>query len=579
MSFDLDIGFVSERGPRSDLEDFAGVRQPGPGEAPWGVVAALSDGVSTGGLGREAAQSTVKALLNDWYATPATWDPTVALDRVIAAQNAWLVDHNRRRQNARKPGEPPALSGTCTLTALVMRAHGFTLAHVGDSRAWLIRDGDCLQLTHDHVMGHTEFNNGLTRAIGLDEPVRVDYLDGDMQVGDTFVLTSDGVHGPLKRRQLRELALQGTAQEAAQALVSKALASGGRDNATALVLRVRGLDTVTLTDMKRRGRQLPVPGRLQVGDRLDGMVVEEMVFNNGVHRVYRVRDEQRGTVHALKTLHELRASDDQEREMLAHEAWLGARVSERQAEGLLHITEPQNATAFYTLSDWLEGESLASMMDRKVRFSVAEVVQGGISLARTLGRLHQHGVIHRDIKPENLHLGRDGQWRILDLGVALSGKEPEALRQLHAGTPSYMNPEQWSDDPAQARATEGSDLYALGVSLYVWLTGQLPYGEVEPYQVGRYRRDPAAPSRLRPDVPIWLDHIVLKAVAREAKHRFETAEELKLALERGASRPLTPPRASALLERNPAAIWQIAFGVSLLFNLLLVYWLLFLPQQ
>jgi len=88
-----------------------------------------------------------------------------------------------------------------------------------------------------------------------------------------------------------------------------------------------------------------------------------------------------------------------------------------------------------------------------------------------------------------------------------------------------------------------------------------------------------APSRLRPDVSIWLDHIVLKAVAREPKARFETAEELQLALERGASRPLTPARASSLLERNPAAIWQIALGVSLLFNALLVYWLAFLPKR
>ena len=179
----------------------------------------------------------------------------------------------------------------------------------------------------------------------------VDYADGDMQVGDTFVLTSDGVHGPLKRKVLQELALTGTAQEAAEALVAKALASGGRDNATALVMRVRGLDTATLSDMSRRGKQLPVPARLQPGDRLDGLVVEASVFSNGVHRVYRVRDEARGSLHALKTLHESRASDVQEREMLAHEAWLGARVSERQAEGLLHITEAPNPTAFYTLSD------------------------------------------------------------------------------------------------------------------------------------------------------------------------------------------------------------------------------------
>ncbi|MEY4765775.1 MAG: hypothetical protein RI907_2448 [Pseudomonadota bacterium] len=576
MSFDVDIGFCSERGPRSANEDFAGVCQPQAHEAAWGVVAALSDGVSNGGRGMEAAQTTVMTLTQDWYSTPATWDPTVALDRVIQAHNGWLVSGNRRREALEGR---QAETGTCTLTALVLRAHGYTLAHVGDSRAWLIREGECTLLTQDHVMGRTEFQNGLTRAVGLDDALRVDYAEGDLRLGDVLVLTSDGVHGAIKRGQLQSLASQGSAQEAANALVAKALSSGGRDNATAVVLKVRSLDLVSLADMSRRGRQLPVPPRMKAGDVIDQYVVEDAVFTNGVHRVYRVRDPQQGTLHALKTLHESRASDEQEREMLAHEAWLAARVSERHAEGFLHVTEPVQPTAFYTLSDWLNGESLAHKLERKAPVSVSDVVSAWVSLSRTLGRLHQHGVVHRDIKPDNLHHGDDGQWRILDLGVALSGKEPEAVRVLHAGTPSYMNPEQWSDDPAQAMATPQSDLYALGVSMYLWLTGRLPYGEVEPYQVGRYRRDPVPPSRIRPDVPIWLDHIVLKAVAREAKQRFETAEEMKLALERGASRPLTPARAASLLERDPAAVWQIAFGVSVLFNLLLVYWLAFLPHH
>src|SRR5690606_30703764 len=163
-------------------------------------------------------------------------------------------------------------------------------------------------------------------------------------------------------------------------------------------------------------------------------------------------------------------------------------------------------------------------------------------------------------------------------GVALSGKEPEALRVLHAGTPSYMNPEQWGEDPAVSRATAQSDLFALGVTLYQWLTGRLPYGEIEPYQVARYRRDPVPPSRLRPDVPIWLDHLVLKAVARDPRQRFETAEELLLALERGASRPLAAPMATPLLARDPQAILKIALAISALINVLLAYWLLFLPK-
>jgi len=577
MSFDVEIGCACERGPRSEMEDFAAVRRPGPSEGAWGLIAAVADGVSQGGLGREAAQTTVMSLLRDWYATPATWDPTVALDRLIAAQNAWLVDHNRRRQAVRREDRTGG-AGMSTLTALVLRAHGYTLAHVGDTRAYLIRAGECTQLTQDHTLGQLTFQNGLTRAVGLDESTRVDYLEGELQIHDTFVLTSDGVHGVLKPKLLHQLAEQGSAQEASDALVAKALAAGGRDNATALVIRIKGLDAATLDDLSRRGRQLPVPSRLKDGESIDGLVVESCVFNNGVHRVYRVRDTLTGRIHALKTLHEARANDPEEREMLAHEAWLGARVSEREAQGLLHVTEPVQPTFFYTLSDWLQGQTLGHMLGERQAFSVQDIVAGSTALVRTIGRLHQHGVIHRDIKPDNLHLGSDGQWRILDLGVALSGKEPQALRVLHAGTPSFMNPEQWGDDPAQAVATAQSDLFAFGVSMYLWLTGRLPYGEVEPYQAARYRRDPVAPSRLRPDVPIWLDHIVLKAVARDSRQRFETAEEMLLALERGASRPLGAPMHSPLLARDPSAIWKISLAFSVLFNLLLIYWLVFLPR-
>jgi serine/threonine protein kinase len=146
-----------------------------------------------------------------------------------------------------------------------------------------------------------------------------------------------------------------------------------------------------------------------------------------------------------------------------------------------------------------------------------------------------------------------------------------------------VNPEQWgysalSPEGPVELPDEQSDLFALGVTLYQLLTGKLPYGEVLPQQVGRYYRDPTAPSRHNPEVPIWLDHIVLKAVARDKRRRFETAEEMLLALERGASRPLTAPQATPLIQRDPMAMWKIGLVVSVLLNLMLVYWLMFLPK-
>jgi serine/threonine protein phosphatase PrpC len=592
MSFDVEIGHFSLKGPRELNEDFAASVRAAPHDEARGLVAAIADGVSTGGRGLEAAQTSVMSLVQDYFGTPDTWDTTVALDRVIGAQNSWLADHNRRRLGVGKEGGV----AMTTLTALVLRGHAYTLAHVGDTRAWLLRDGgadggaggeasDCLQLSQDHCFDHPDQRSRLTRAVGLDDRVRIDFLQGELHIGDTFVLTSDGVHGALKRTQFATLARSGDAQSASEALVRAALAAGGRDNATALVLRVRGLAAGRLEDSLLQGRQLPVPPRLKVGDRLDGYTITAAVADTGVHRLYQARDTATQALVAVKTLHEARASDREERAMLAHEAWLGSRVgpgsgeqrSGEQGAAFVRVHELAEPTAFYTVFDWHPGRTLEQLLAEGKRFEVAEIAAAALALTRALGRLHRHGVIHRDIKPGNLHLGDDGVWRVLDLGVAVSGREPRSLRTLHAGTPSYMNPEQWNRDE-HVPADAGSDLYALGVTLYQWLTGKLPYGEVEPYQTARFRRDPKPPSRLRPDVPIWLDHVVTKAIALDPKQRFETAEEMMLALQRGASRPLAAQASTPLAARDPAALWKIAFAVALLFNVLLVYWLLFLPR-
>lgn len=584
MRFELDTGLSSLQGRRPRNEDFAGVQAPAAHEVERGWVAALADGVSgaegadgAGSEGLMAAQTSVMSLLRDFHAVPADWDTSVALDRLLGHQNAWLAAHNRRPGADGQPRE--ALT---TLTALALRGRRYALAHVGDSRAWLLRDGDCLLLTQDHRLERRDFA-GLTRALGLDDALRLDHSAGELKVGDRLLLTSDGVHGALHGRQIADL-LRATpgAQAAAEALTAAALAAGSHDNATALVLDIRGLADPGLADLAALGRTLPSPGPLGVGSTLDGYQITAVVADNGVHRLLQARERVSGRLVALKMLRPGRADDPEERALLAHEIWLGLRLAEaprhrrRGGEsGFVRVHPPADgATHFYAVFDWHAGLTLEQLL-AKGPLEPGQALAMASSVARSLSLLHAAGVVHRDIKPANLHLGDDGQWRVLDLGVALSPRAPAAARELHAGTPSYINPEQWADPPQPADA--GADLFALGVTLYQSLTGRLPYGEIEPYQLARYRREPASVSRLQPSVPMPLDRLVMRAVAREAKLRFETADELLLAMERLAARD-QPLQRAPRPPRDAALTWQIAFGVSALLNFLLVAWLLFLPR-
>ncbi len=594
---DIDIGYTSLAGTKPINEDFAGAMLPGKDDKDMGVIMALADGVSMGGMGKEAAQTTVTSLVRDYFCTPPTWDTSVALDRIIAAQNAWLVALNKRRSEL----------GFTTLTALVLRGQTYTLAHVGDTRCYLLRDGQLTQLTHDHIVNHTDFKHQLLRSVGSEDRLAVDYSQGEVMLGDCFILLSDGVYGFLSDSRIKAIfkdieqqtgtSWQSLSETLAENLVDAALKSGSNDNASAIVAHVKGLSAATLEDATLAALNLPIPPLLKVGDKIDGFEVLANVADSGINVIYQVKELSTDKLYALKTLHPSRTKDKEERTMLVHEAWLTLQLqATRAADSLVHLKAVEsNPSSYYIVYDWHNGETLQQQLDRGAPFDVAHALNAATQITKALGHLHRQNVIHRDIKPANLHQGADGVLRLLDLGVALSGKEPASMRDLHAGTPSYINPEQWgvhyisnyknsskagnndADDSKEVPDAQ-SDLFALGVTLYQLLTGKLPYGEVLPGQSGRYYRDPVAPSRHRPEIPKWLDNIVLKAIARDKNQRFETAEELLLALDRGASRPLSAPLATPLIQRDPTAVWKIGLGVSVLFNLLLVYWLLFLPK-
>lgn len=559
----VSLGYSSLTGPRPRNEDFCGAVTPeGPELEAKGILAVVADGVGGHANGREASEYTVRGLLSDYYATPDTWAVNKSLDTVLGALNRWLVAHAARTRET--------AGMATTLSAIVLRGRRFYLAHVGDTRIYRLRGERLEQLTTDHVWEHPELKNVLSRAVGLDAHVQVDYADGDLETGDVFALTSDGVWGQLGDRKIRDiLKAEADPQDAAARLAMGAEDGGSQDNCTAVVVRIDALPPDRLRDNIARLHRLPLPPRLKPGQTIDGLTVDALLHESVATLLYRVRDA-RGQLRVLKTLRP-EHSDAEAAAALAHEEWLARRVNDAWFPQV--IPHPERSHLYYLMS-WHEGATLKARLEGGHRFGAGEVAELGTRILKGLASLHRLSIVHRDIKPDNLHLDAEGRLRVLDLGVAASdgsadGQKFEEIN--NPGTPSYMAPELY--DPKTVAANEQTDLYAVGVTLYELLTRKYPYGEIEPFQHPKFG-DPVPPTRYRPDIPAWLEAVLLKAVAREPKARFETAEEFLLALERGANRPLAVPRKSPLLERDPQLGLKLLAAGSLVLNVLLLYLML-----
>ncbi len=556
------VGHASSAGRREANEDFFGVVTPkGTELAAKGVLAAVSDGVSGGRAGREAAEFTVRSLLADYYATPDTWSVPSAIDRVLNAANRWLLAQGAAHRDAG--------GMACTLSALVLRGAHFHIAHVGDTRVYRLRRGTLEQLTQDHVWDRPDMQHVLKRAVGLDRHLDTDYSEGEVLANDVYLLCSDGVWEPLGPARIQSLLqVYGDPAIAAQAFVDEALRAGSQDNASAIVLRVDSVSPHAWRDLLGDGLRLPVPPRLKPGSVIDEFEVIDLIHESRATLLYKVRGRRSGQVLALKTLQPLLADDAQSCEGLLAEEWLAKRLVSTRFAQIVPMAPSARNFLYYVMS-YHEGRSLQRMLDDGVHFSVADCTRIGLQVARALGVLHRLSIVHRDIKPSNLLQADDGGLRVLDLGVALAAGVPYPELTGNPGTPSFMAPELFEGKPASVQ----SDLYAAGATLYHLLTRRYPYGEIEPFQTPRFG-DPVRPTRYRPDIPQWLENILLRAVARDPAQRFETAEELLTVFERGERSPLLPPQSTPLMQRDRATRWQALAIAMVIVNLLLLYLLL-----
>jgi serine/threonine protein kinase len=311
---------------------------------------------------------------------------------------------------------------------------------------------------------------------------------------------------------------------------------------------------------------LSVPERLKAGQVLDGFEILKLLHESQNSLLYQVRRIATQQLLVLKTLPPPLRDNLACREGLLVEEWLAKTIVSRYFPQVLPLSGDERHFLYYVMT-FHEGATLQQHLQHDRHFSIADAVQIGIRLGKALGTLHRMNIIHRDIKPDNIHLDTEEKLRVLDLGVALN---PATMRsEGRPGTPSFIAPELFAGEPASCQ----SDLYAVGVTLYYLLTRKYPYGEIEPFQHPRFT-EPTPPTRYRPDIPQWLENILLKAVAKNPAKRFETAEEWVISLSKGDYADSKPYERAPLAESNPMLLLQMGLVISVLLNLLMLYLLL-----
>jgi protein phosphatase len=562
MSLKFSTGQSSLKGPRQRNEDYVGLVTPAREQlSVKGAIIAVADGVSGNAGGGEAAEMTIRTVTTDYYATPDTWEPLVALDKVLTAANRWLI----AQANANRD-----MAGMATtLSLLLLRGQRYYGAHVGDTRIYLYRGGMLQQLTTDHVWDRPDMRHVLKRAVGLDQHLSVDFIEGELRPDDVFIVMSDGVWGALDEKNIQKaLTLYDDPALLCNYLTRTALEKDSQDNCSAAAIRVIALGEDTLSELIASGRNLKAPEKLNVGDVLDDFEVVEPLHESRASLLYKVRHVQTRQMFVLKTLQPLFAEDKDTCAALLNEEWLAKRVVSQYVPQVFPVSVEKRSRLYFILS-WHEGATLQERLDNGHHFTMAGVAKIGIDMMRGIGALHRLNIIHRDIKPANVHQASDQRLRILDLGIAISSGIGKIDAMQNPGTPSFMAPELFAGEVANASA----DIYAAGVTLYHLLTRKYPYGEIEPFQHPKFG-EPIPPSRYRPDTPYWLENIILKAVARHPESRFETAEEMLLALEYGELKPILAPARTPLVARARFVKWQWIAIFSLILNFLLIYLLI-----
>lgn len=551
------LGQASLAGAHPINQDFHGACLPrGHQLASKGIVLALADGISSSAVGQVASQTAVRSFLEDYYATSEAWSVRRAAERVLSATNAWL-----HAQTMGGEGRFEKDRGhVCTFSALILKGRDLHLLHVGDSRIYRLHAQALEQLTEDHRLRLSSTESCLARALGTGLHVEIDYRSWEAEVGEIYLLATDGACAGLTAQDVHQ-ALQAHPADldaAAHQLVSLARRRGSDDDATLQLLRIEALPAADAPHPQLRREGLALPPALKPRMAFEGFTLLRELQVSARSHLHLAVDEASGQHVVLKTPSVDLAQDPAYLDRFVLEEWVARRVDSPHVIKAWAGERPRSH--LFVAMEYIDGQTLAQWRMDHPQPSLESVRSLLAQLAQGLQALHRREMLHQDLRPENVMIDRHGTVKLIDLAgthvAGLAEYHPDAHTLAVPGTLQYTAPEYLLGEGGSPR----SELFALAALTYETLGGQLPYG-LDAARV----RSPADLRRLRyiplrhhrPDLPAWVDAVLAKALHPDPARRQAVISEFVHDLSAPGSE-FCSARPTPLIERNPVMFWQTA---------------------
>ena len=508
------------------------------------VVGIVCDGVGSAEAGKEAASKTVNYLISNFKNRPKSWGIEKALRTFIKNINSILYTESLI--------EYERAEYLTTLSIVVIEGDRLYGANVGDSPIFLLRDNKLEQLSFSH--NSEEGNHILTQAIGMEKEVGAYFFENFIKVRDKILICSDGLTAVFNNNELIEK-LKFDAVSLVK-LASKKVKDDLIDDTSAVVIEIKEIDKKA----KLKKLNLEIPITLKKGEIIDGYkLIKPLIQNNRTWLV-----EKKGINYVMKFPVVEAIEDKKILDLFIQEAWNAKRL---KAGFFPKAVIPKNRTKRYYIMEYIEGESLDKRISKKP-LPVEQTINLAKFLLSVSSYLLKFDLVHGDIKPQNIIITkRRGKevYKIVDFGSIV---EIFSIANK-AGTPSFLSPERFLGEPI----SQTSEIFAIGVTLYLSLTKTYPYGEIEPFQNPTFKK-PKRIKEFNKNVPDWLESVILRAIERDKNQRYQHYSEMIYDLNNPLKVKPYFDKNTPLIEREPIKFYKIAFFISFIINIILIYFIL-----